>query len=199
MKRITLPLFIAVTFAVWAQAAPIPVPTITLLPAGGDVAGNPGSVVGWGFTFTYNTSGAQYWAVLDSSQFTGSPVYGNYTDYLATGPLYVAGPAPESPTVSQPWNQSASLGVGEFDLYATDPSGVTVAGDIIVHYSVYSQDPNDPAFGSTFDPTVIADATLSSPVVVTVSPEPTSLLLMSAGLLLFAFRGVRRRKACHGF
>ncbi len=191
MKRITLAFLVAAVFATCAQPAPIP--AITLLPSSG--AGNPGAVVGWGFTLTYTAPSD--WVVLTGSEFTGSQVYGTYVDYLSlsNAPLYVAGPAPESSTVQQAWKSSSKppLGVGEFDINPTALVGVSITGDIVVHYSVFSQDPNSP----NFDPdtsTVVADATLSDPVAVTVSPEPASLFLMSMALLPFAFEGWRLRR-----
>lgn len=177
-------------FAVAAQSTPVP--SIALLPSSGAVSGAPGSVVGWGFTLTYNAPSD--WVVLTGSEFTGSQVYGTYVDYLSlpSAPLYVAGPAPEPQIVTQPWNSSLQLGVGEFDIDSTAPSSISITGDIVIHYSVFSQDPNNP----NFDPdtsTVVADATISDPVQVNISPEPGSLLLMSTALLPLAFTCKRRR------
>lgn len=189
MKRITLAFLITAVFASCAQPAPIP--AITLLPS--SAAGNPGSVVGWGFVLTYTAPSD--WVVLTGSEFTGSEVYGTYIDYLSlsNAPLYVAGPAPESSTVQEPWKSSSKppLGIGEFDINSTALVGASITGDIVVHYSVFSQDPNSP----NFDPdtsTVVADATLSEPVQVSVSPEPASLFLMSMALLPFAWAVWRR-------
>lgn len=195
MNRITVAFLATTAFAAYAQSDPIPTPVVTLIPAGGNLAGAPGTVVGWGFTFTYNA--LSDWAILTGSQFTGSPVYGTYFDYLGlpTSPLYVAGPSPESSTVEQAWSPSANppLGIGEFDINPTALTGANIAGDIVVHYSVFSQDPNDP----NFDPdtsTVIADATLSEPAQVTVLPEPSSLRMIGALLIPFAFATWRGHK-----
>ena len=193
MKRITLAILIAAAAAAGAQAATIP--TLTLLPVSGNVAGLPGTVVGWGFTLTFNDPSD--WVILTGSAFTGSPVYGTYVDYLslATAPLYVAGPAPESSIVQQTWDFSSKLGIGEFDINATAVPGAVIAGNLIVHYSVFSQDPNDPNFNPDTS-TVVADATLSAAAQVDVAPEPSSLLLMLGGVLLsFALTGWRHRRA----
>jgi hypothetical protein len=193
MKRITLAIVIAAVFAACAQAAAIP--TLTLLPANGQVAGLPGTVVGWGFTLTYTDPSD--WVILTGSEFTGSPVYGTYVDYLslATAPLYVAGPAPESSTVQQAWVSSSMLGVGEFDINSTALIDAVIKGNIVVHYSVFSMDPNDPAFNPDTS-TVVADATLSEAAQITVTPEPSSLSLMLSGVLLsFALAGWRHRMA----
>jgi hypothetical protein len=181
MKRITLAILIAAAIAACAQAAILP--TLTLLPGNGNVAGLPGTVVGWGFTLTFNDPSD--WVILTGSEFTGSPVYGTYVDYLsmATAPAYVAGPAPESSTVQQAWNSSLLLGVGEFDINPTALIDAVIKGNIVVHYSVFSMDPKDPNFNPDTS-TVVADATLSAPAQVTVTPEPSSLLLMLGAVLL---------------
>lgn len=192
MKRINLTFLMMAAFAACAVSAPVPVPTLTLLPSSGNLAGNPGAVVGWGFTLTY--SAPSDWVVLTGSQFTGSPVYGTYVDYLSLGnaPFYVAGPAPESATVQQAWSGSP-LGLGEFDINSTAATGVSITGNIVVHYSIFSQDPNSPTFNPDTS-TVVADATLTEAARVNVSPEPASLLMMSAGLMPLAWAGWRRRK-----
>ncbi len=192
MKRITLALLIAGALAACAQAAAL---SLTLLPDSGTVMGKPGTVVGWGFTIAY--SGSADWVELTGSDFTGSTVYGSYVDYLslANAPLYVAGPAPESSTISQSWDPSSSpqLGLGEFDINATALPGALIAGSLEVSYDVFSQDPNDP----NFDPgTFVASGTVSASADVDVAPEPAPLLTMGTAMLLsLAFDGLRRRKA----
>lgn len=192
MKRLTLAFVVAAFFATCAQTAPVP--TITLLPS--SAAGNPGSVVGWGFVLTYTAP--SNWVVLTGSQFTGSPTYGSYVDYLSlsNSPLYVAGPAPENSTVQESWNASSNppLGLGEFDINSTATVGVHITGDLVVHYSVFSQDPNDP----NFDPdtaTVVPDASLSLPTQVNVSPEPASIWMMSIAVPPLLWGVWRRRNA----
>jgi hypothetical protein len=193
MKRITLAILIAAAIAGGAQAAIIP--TLTLLPANGIVAGLPGTVVGWGFTLSF--ADPSDWVILTGSEFTGSPVYGTYVDYLslANAPSYVAGPAPESPTVQQIWVPSSNplLGLGEFDINATAVPSAVIRGNLIVHYSVFSMDPNDPNFNPDTS-TVVADATLSASAQVDVAPEPPSLFLMPGGVLLSFGLAVRRHR-----
>lgn len=186
MKRIALAVLTVVSLAACAQATPIP--TITLTPATGDVIGAPGAVVGWGFTLTYTATSD--WVVLTGSEFTGSTVYGNYVDYLSLS-FYVAGPAPESSTINQPWVSSSQLGTGEFDINRTALPGADIMGDIVVHYSVFSEDPNSPSF----DPgsVVVPDATVTDAVQIDITPEPASLLMMSGAMLPLAFAGWRRK------
>jgi hypothetical protein len=190
MKRITLALLITAAFVACAQAGPI---SLTLLPTSGTIGGGPGTVVGWGFTIT---NGSSDWVVLTGSDFTGSPVYGSYMDYLslANAPLYVAGPSPESSTISSSWNSSSNppLGLGEFDINSTALPGAIIAGSIQVDYDVFSQDPSNP----NFDPgSFITSGTVSASAQVGVTAEPASLLMMSAALLPLAFAGLRRSKA----
>jgi hypothetical protein len=117
-------------------------------------------------------------------------------DYLslANAPLYVAGPSPESSTISQAWNSSSNppLGLGEFDINPTAPPGAIIVGTVQVVYDVFSQDPNNP----NFDPgSFITSGTVSASAEVGVSPEPASLLTMSTALLTLALAGLRRRQA----
>jgi hypothetical protein len=191
MKRITLILLLAATFAACAQAGTL---SLTLLPTSGAISGKAGTVVGWGFTLTNSES--PDWVLLTSSNFTGSTIYGSYVDYLSlvNAPLYVAGPSPESSTFSVSWNPSSNppLGLGEFDINSTALPGAIIAGTIQVGYDVFSQDPNDPSF----DPgSFITSGTLSASAEVGVVPEPASLLTMCTALLPLAFAGLRRRKA----
>ena len=87
------------------------------------------------------------------------------------------------------------LGVGEFDINSTALIDAVIKGNIVVHYSVFSMDPNDPSFNPDTS-TVVADATLSEAAQITVTPEPSSLSLMLSGVLLsFALVVWRHRMA----
>ncbi|MBV8730606.1 MAG: hypothetical protein JO336_12440 [Acidobacteriia bacterium] len=189
MNRAALTFFLAAIFAWCSQAAPV----LTTLPASGTVSGSPGGVVGWGFTLSDNTPSE--WVLLTGSQFTGSPIFGTYIDYLSSNsaPAYVVGPSPESSTIQVPWNHSTMAGLGEFDINSTAAGALTVAGNILVHYSVFSQDP----LGPNFNPdtaTLVADATVSVPAQVNIAPEPDSAWIISA-LLPLAWLWRRRALA----
>lgn len=192
MKRVILAALIGMALAMCALADPVPIPTVTTIPASGDVDGGPGAVVGWGFGLTYAASSD--WVLLTGTEFIGSEVNGAYVDYLslASAPLYIAGPAPESSNVSQAWDESLQLGLGEFDINATAPPETDISGDIVIHYSVFDVDPNDPSFDPGSD-TVVTDATVSDAVNVLVTPEPASwILLIGAALVPVLFS--RRRQ-----
>ncbi|MGH9530125.1 MAG: hypothetical protein ACRD2S_09440 [Terriglobales bacterium] len=183
MKRVIFSAIIAMVFVGCAQADPI----LTLLPASGIVGGDAGTVVGWGFTFTNNSPA---WMVLTGSTFSGSQVNGTYVDYLSSN-FDVAGPAPESPTISQAWDSTTISGLGEFDIFSTAPPGTDISGDIVVSYDVYSQDPNDPAF----DPGSYLYSAQTPPVSADVHvPEPSWLALLLATLLLPLSYPVWRRR-----
>jgi hypothetical protein len=177
-------------FAACSQAGVLP--TLTLLPGDGSVSGAPGSVVGWGFSLTFTSTSD--WVLLTGSAFTGSPVYGTYVDYLSlsNAPLYIAGPAPESSTVTQSWGPAANpqLGLGEFDIYPTALPGIPIPGNLVVNYDEFSQDPNNP----NFDPgSFVTSGTITLPAEVTVTPEPSSVWAVGSGVLLaLAWAGRRR-------
>ena len=178
MNRATLRFFLAAASAVCSQAAPV----LNLLPATGSVSGSPGAAVGWGFTLTDSTPSE--WVILTGSQFTGSPIFGAYVDYLSSNsaPTYVVGPAPENSTIQAAWNRSTMAGLGEFDINST-AGLVSVPGNIVVHYSVFSADPLSPNFNPD-TATVLADAAVSVPAQVNITPEPGSAWIISALLPL---------------
>lgn len=179
MNRIVLVLM-AAAFATCAQAD-----TLTLTPTSGVVGGLPGTAVGWGFTLT-DTSTTN-WLVLNDSYFVGSPVYGSYVDYVVSN-FYVAGPG--SP-LQVTWDQGSLSGTGEFDIYATDQSGIPIPGTINVDYTVFSEDPTS----VNFDPSsFVATGTFSDPVQIQVTPEPASwILLMGVALMAFVLPSWRRK------
>jgi len=182
VKRSVLTLMAAAAFAAGAHANDL---SLTLTPASGPVYGVAGQAVGWGFTLT--DTGPD-WVVLADSNFVGTPLYGSYSDYIASQ-FYVAGPAPENTTIVSPWNQIAMTGTGEFDLYATDPGGASFSGVLNIDYDLFSVDPNDPSFDPDTD--FVGSGTFSDPVEVTITPEPASWILMSlpfALSMLFAWR-----------
>lgn len=189
MRRILLTVLLTGAIAVCSHADPLI--SLTLLP-GATVAAPPGSAAGWGFVIT--NSGPD-WIVLTGSAFDGNPDYGAYVDYLSqtSAPFYVIGPAPESSTVTQTWNPSFNppLGLGEFDLYATDPIGTQISGTMTVSYDMFSMDPNAP----NFDPnSYITSGALPVQAQVNVSPEPATAWMLGIALLPLAFLCRRKKR-----
>ncbi|MBV9227581.1 MAG: hypothetical protein JOY85_26410 [Acidobacteriaceae bacterium] len=165
-----------------------PVPTVQAVPA--TVSGQPGTAVGWGISLAYTESAD--WVVLNDSFFTGSQIYGTYKDYVA-GEFIVAGPPPESSTVNIPFSRSNSTGLGEFDINANVP-GTSITGNIVVDYSIFSQDPNSP----TFDPgSFVSSGQASAPVAINIVPEPETfgLMLVAIALAACGHREARRSRA----
>ena len=165
-----------------------PVPTLQALPA--TVSGQPGGVVGWGLSLTYPAPAD--WVVLNDSFFTGSTVYGTYKDYVVSE-FVVAGAAPESPTVTIPFSRTSGTGLGEFDINSKVPD-ISITGNIVVDYSIFSQDPNSP----TFDPdSFVTAGQASAPVTVNIVPEPQTLGLIFIAIAVSPFgrREARRLRA----
>lgn len=188
MKRIICGV-VLLTAALSFRAQSTPLPSITAIPSSGSVSGQPGSVVGWGLTLVYTA--AADWVVLNDSYFTGATTYGTYQDYVVNQ-LIVAGPAPESSTVTVPYSHGAT-GLGEFDIGSFAPPNVSITGDINVDYSIFSEDPNSP----TFDPgSFVASGTASIPVAIHAVPEPGSFgLIVLAGLVVGLGRRVRTARS----
>jgi hypothetical protein len=166
------------------QAAPI----LQLIPPGGALTGAPGQLLGWGFTLV-NTS--DYLVVTSADYVTATPL-GTFTDFISGFNFIVAGPAPASPTVSQPFDLLSFTGIGS---YLIDPGAVAGAlstGVIHLTYDLYSVSPNDPSFDPGTDLrfgglTLDADASVQ----VNLTPEPASWILMAAPLVGLAI-GRRR-------
>jgi hypothetical protein len=164
------------------------VTSLTLIPPDGAISGPAGTTVGWGFTFTNDTN----FAVITGTQFCGagsvppiclplSPNLGTYTD-IAGSQFLVIGPSPESPSITQSFNNALNTGLGSFALNST-ASG-TVSGVIEVSYDLFSVSPNSPNF--SFEDVIANGLFLTSPASVTVGsvaavPEPGTLLLLASG------------------
>ena len=158
--------------------------TLDLQPLSGSVSGAPGSTVGWGFTLTNDSN---YLRVSFSAFAPATPI-GTYHDFTASQNI-VAGPAPESTTVSESFSASFMTGIGSFVIAPGAISGSTVTGFISIMYDLYSRSPNDPAFDPAKD--FIGSGIFNKPVTITVTgpaaaPEggATLLLLGSSSIAL---------------
>ncbi|MBV9266449.1 MAG: hypothetical protein JO061_09805 [Acidobacteriaceae bacterium] len=165
-------------------------PSFSLLPSGGTISGAPGSTVGWGFTVTDSSE----YVVITGSSFTPSSLYGTYQDFTGSAALIVAGPSPENQTVSQPFDATAMSGLGAFTIFSTTPTNTKISGNLVIDYSLFSQDPNSP----TFDPdtsTLVADANVSLPAAVNVAPEPLLAPVLGLALAAVGLAAKRRKNA----
>ena len=167
-------------------------PMLTLSPDASPLTGAPGSTVGWGFTLT-NTSD---FLVVTGVSFVPTPLssFGTFQDLLSTRPdLVVVGPSPESTSLSESFNLGVGTGIGAFHIAPT--AAGSVSGDIVLNYSLFSMDPNDP----NFDPgsVIVPDGSLSARASVSVAsgvpePGPWGLVMVGIGLVAVRLKGSRR-------
>lgn len=190
-------LLLAAMFApLLVQAAPV----LTLSPASGSIQSIRGGVIGWGFTISNPDAN---FLVVTSAAFCKTtvvagftvcdqfpdPALGIFTDYIAQFNFIVAGPAPESPIVSQAFNQNLLSGIGSFAIAPAAPYG-TFSGQVLLTYDLYSRSPNDPLFDPVGDflPPGSNGNTLTANAAVSAIPEPATILLVAAGGILLLRR-----------
>lgn len=155
--------------------------SLTLDPVTGSRAGTSGSTVGWGFTLANDTgyllaTGADF--VLDPA----SPVIGTFSDFSGFNSV-VVGPAPETPEWQQAFDALAHTGIGSFTIDPAAVAGLTAFGNMVLTYDLFSLSPNDPSFDPDINLISMGNQ-LVSPASVTVAavPEPSTLILLGAGL-----------------
>jgi len=187
-KKIVLMILATILCALVAgsRALADALPTLTLDPPGGALSGTLGSTVGWGFILT--NLGTDF-AVITGTDFCvgaiSSPCgnsLGTYADF-AGAQFLVAGPAPESNSVTQAFDNLTATGIGSF-LINMGASG-TVDGSIVLTYDLYKVDPNAPNFDPTTDTVSLGNELTAGASVTAVTqsvPEPGSLLLAIWGL-----------------
>src|SRR3954454_5964911 len=165
---------------------------ITLNPADGFIAGQPGQTIGWGFTIQSDP-------VLWTSFIATFPIgesdssIGFYTDFLGLqgGPSnFVLAPA--SPDWVQSFNAALQTGIGSFTIFPGTPPGADT-GSIHVQYAIYSADPN--SCPSCFAGTGELELPFSVEVTASpaVAPEPGTWTLFTASLVALAAASARRR------
>ena len=156
--------------------------TFTLLPSDGNVSGPAGSLVGWGYSLTNDSTTDWFLATaLNSDSFSnGTPTL--LFDFPDLGP---------GATVTEPLDPVNGIGVYELQWDASAPVGFVNSGDFTLSGQWYDGDPFN---GGNY----IADATDTllpySATVTGVSgvPEPSSLSMLEFGLAMMAvFRLVK--------
>jgi len=164
-------------------------PTLTLDPLNGAIAGSANSTVGWGFMITNLGSN---WAVVTSTDFCMGVItspcsnsFGTYTDFA--GPQFIlVSPSPENSTFTQAFDNATQQGIGSFFI---NPSSVgTVFGQIVLTYDLFSLDPLSENFDPIADTESVGNYLMKDASVtvgtVTATPEPASLLLLAFGIAL---------------
>jgi hypothetical protein len=157
-----------------------------------NLLGQPGDIVGWGFTL----SNSPDWIVISNAVFDlnlGSNSIGVFTPFI-TNNFVVIGPDDGNGELD-PWMQSfddnLQTGIGSYAINSFQSPGDSAVGNIVLTYDEFSVSPNDPSFDPTID-TVANGLTVSAPASVSVPPqasvpEPGSLLLaLACAALLLA-------------
>lgn len=178
MKRLILLGFALTLLACPAMASP----TLTLLPTNGDISGQPGTTIGWGFSIT-NT---ENFLIPTSFQFLPSSTLGTFTDFTGE-PFYnffVVGPGyPDGTTVTQAFDPNLGTGVGSFTIANTASLWQSAIGNIIMTYDLYSVSPYEwDSLGYVPDP-IATDQVLTVAARVNVVPLPGAVWLLGSGLL----------------
>ena len=174
------------------------------------ISGAPGSIVGWGYQITNDTS---FFLLVDNSAFCGpggdpqltgcaspydgvtnfGPALGTYMDFIANNLTIIA---PNS-TATQAFDSNPlnPAGIGEYEISptaipgSTDPANpLTQTSNIFVTFDEFNGDPL--AEGTQ----ISGDMEISAPVEVQVqsTPEPAAWLLIGAALVLLAGWGAVR-------
>jgi len=160
--------------ALSAMCSASPILNVTPSP---DITGTPGDFAGWGYTMQ-DTAG---YAVPTFSEFDGSPSSGLYIDFVSLGSNFVVVP-PSGPPQGQDFDPVNQTGLGEFYIFPADSD--TITGTLILHYDLYSNDPNiDPGSFISGDNTVSADVSITLEQS-SDTPEPGAASLALVGLIL---------------
>jgi hypothetical protein len=182
-------------------------PTLTLIPVGGALTGSPNQTIGWGYTIVNDTAD---WMLFNSSNFcnTGGdpnfadcvtpgtgptsfgPVFGTYTDYIATSTIEVA---PNSTIGPTPFSAgSPGAGVGQYLVNSGALAGSSDVGQLFIGYNIFT---GDPLSGGAQDPSDPGNLELSAAASVTVVtagvPEPGTFALLGCAI---AFLAATRKK-----
>ena len=193
MKRISQMVLLAGILASASNASTV----LTLNPESGAVSGDPGQVVGWGFTI----QDSQFWVTVAGTDFCSSfnqntdafpcdsahPVaHGTYFDFTSvpsnfvdSQPSSMGGPdtSQQNFVYNPPCNTlGPCTGTGAFTIDANTPINTLLSGVIVVDFNLWL---GDPANGGVQQG---GDNFITSNAFVLVVPEPETLLLMGIAL-----------------
>jgi hypothetical protein len=157
--------------------------TFSTIPANGAIPGPPGATIGWGYSITNNsqTDYVEFSALSSDSFLNGTP--------LAIFDFPIIAPGA---TIMVPFDPINVLGLYQLTWDATAPVGFTNSGTFLLTGDFCT----DSACASMISNSALTQSALYSATVtvpVTVTPEPTSVTLVAAGLVAGLLRGSRRR------
>jgi hypothetical protein len=155
---------------------------LALTPSNGNIVGAAGSVIGWGYTITNNTT---QW--IQTESISSDPFLNGIPDLVFDFPAVAPG---SSVTLDFSPVASGSCAAPPCGLYslmwdATAPSGFVNAGTFIISSDFYSGNPNN----GGIDLGPAPDASAAYTATVGPVPEPTSLLLIASALGVLGWRG----------
>lgn len=160
-----------------AQAEPF---TFALLPASGNISGEPGSTIGWGYSIS-NDSMTDWLMLtnLGADAFFNATADGSLFDYPILAP---------GATTSVAYDPAAPAGLYQLTWDALAPIGFTNSGLFVLSGEFWA---GDPLAGGSFvsladDQSAFFTASVTAPA--TPTPEPGTLLLVGAGLAVAGFR-----------
>jgi len=158
--------------------------TLSLLPAGGAIAGAPGSTIGWGYTIVNNS--VTDWLMLTS--LSADPfLHASADASLFLFPVLAPG---ASQTVS--YNASALQGLFQITWDVAAPVGFTNAGLFQIGGEFWD---GDPFAGGNFLASAVTQSAAYTATVTSPVPGASTLLLTGAGALaLLAFRRTGRTR-----
>ena len=156
--------------------------TFDLLPADGNIAGLPGSTVGWGYSIENQSS--SLWLIttgLDGGTFQhGTP--SSIFDFPDVGPGQM---------VTVPFNATTSTGLYQLIWDATAPAGFVNKGTFLLEAEWWDASPQNggKTVMSAPNDTQFYTATVTSPV-----PEPATISVVAFSLLLLGIGTIRHRR-----
>lgn len=158
--------------------------TFSTLPLNGALSGAPGATLGWGYSITNQST--TNWLVLTNLS-ADLFQYGNPGAFIFDFPII----APLS-TVTVAYNSLNGTGLFEFTWDANAPAGFTNSGAFLLSGEFWDGDPLAGGNFVGFAPDQSAAYSVSVAAGTTPVPEPSTLLLVTTGLVA---AGLHRRKS----